>query len=516
MDIKLFYKPSLHKKIAVPFIMAVVVVLIGSYFLFGDREDQLALNTAYQQAKTVFKMIVITRQWVAERRDEVKPIPAIATKELAVYAKRLSNIRFHITSDHPIDSDNRPDKFEKSAMIQFKKGKKEVYEIVDTKRGKIYRYMAPIFINKACINCHANQGYSIGDLKGGISVSIPLAPIYKSISKNKKFFLGFIVMIGLLFLALVKILITRLVLIPVSKLDRVASEISHGNYSMDIQIHNNDELGALAETFRNMSKKISHSQSELQKKVYKATKELKIANECLNKNASIKSELYSTLAHDIRTPLAVILLGSEAIEFQLGKLGKNKEIVESIKNNANKLKHFFDNLLEIEKIENGILKIRHEKHDINLILKEVVSELLTFAQNQGVALRLNATGVLEANVDKEKLSVCMENIVSNAIKFSSLDTEVTAACYRNNQNNIVIEIADQGIGIAPDEIGKIFNKFYRTKRGTKKNRYGTGLGLSITKKFLEKMGGRIIVQSEMGKGTIVKIILMTAKTNTRK
>ncbi len=513
LDTKSLFKLNLHKKIAIPFIITVAVILIVSYFLLEAREKRLIMDTAYQQARTVFTMLVITRQWVAERRDEVKPVPAVVTKELSLYAKRYSGIRFHITSDRLVDPSNAPDKFEKSAMILLKKGKKYVYKIVDTKNGKLYRYMAPLFINKACMSCHVYQGYHIGDFRGGISVSIPLKPIYNSISKNRRYLLSLMLITSLLILLIVKVLITKLVLTPVAKLNKAAKDISEENYHITLDIRNNDELGNLAKTFKNMSKKVFHSQSELRKKVYKATKELKIANERLNKNASIKSELYSALAHDIRTPLAVILLGSEALELQLGKRGKNREIAESIKNNANRLKHFFDNLLEIEKIENGILKIKYEKYDINLILKGVVNELLTFAQNQGVALKLRTTGVLEANVDKEKLSVCLENIVSNAVKFSSLDTEVTAVCYRDNQNNIVIEIADQGIGIAHDEIDRIFNKFYRTKRGTQKNRYGTGLGLSITKKFVEKMGGRIIVQSEMGKGTIVKIILMTAKTN---
>lgn len=486
--------------------MAIIAVLIGSYFLLEARENQLVLDTAYQQAKTVFRMIVITRQWVAEKRDEVKPVPTVATKELSIYAKRLLNIRFHITSDHLVDPNNRPDKFEKMAMKQFRKGRKEVYRVVDTKKGKIYRYMAPIFINKACLNCHANRGYHIGDFRGGISVSIPLAPIYNSISKNRKILLGLIVVISLLFLALVKVLITRLVLIPVAELNRAVSEISHGNYSIDIRIHNKDELGNLAKTFKDMSNKLSISRATLQRKIGDATGKLKMANEKLSKIAARKSELYSALAHDIRTPLAVITLGSENIEVKLNK-SEDLEIVEAIKNNAKRLKVLFDNLLEIERIESCIIKIDFKREDINMILREEINTIQLYAKNSGIDLKFDDTGKLEELIDKDKLAICLQNILSNAIKFSPSGTTVEIKSYLSEFGNTVIEIKDQGIGIVSNELNKVFDKFYRTERGKHKNRYGTGFGLAITKGFIDAMNGKIYITSELNRGTKIKIVL---------
>jgi len=416
-------------------------------------------------------MLVITRQWVAERREEVKPVPAVVTKQLSAYARRLSNIRFHITSDKLVDPSNAPDNFEKAAMIKFKKGAKEVYKIVDTKQGKIYRYMAPLFINKACMSCHVYQGYHIGDFRGGISVSIPLAPIYNSVSKNRKILLGLIVAIGLLFLVLAKILITKQVLIPVAKLDRAATEISHGNYDIDIQIHSNDELGTLAKTLEKMSKKISLSQEELKNRIKEATGKLKAANEKLIEIATKKSELYSALAHDIRTPLAIITLGAENIRAKLKK-SEDLEIVDAMKNNALRLKILFEHLLEIERIESGMIKVNLKKEEINAILKKEIDAMKPFAKNSGISLSFDSnTEKLNALIDKNKLLICLQNILSNAIKFS------------------------------------IFDKFYRTERAKNANRYGTGLGLTITKKFIDAMNGKIYISSEPEVGTNVKIVL---------
>ncbi len=508
MDIKSLFKLNLHKKIAFPFISAVLIIFVAAYFLLEARENRLILDAAYCRARTAFKMIVLTRQWMAERRNKIKPIAAVATKELSDHARQLSDIRFHIISDRSINPSNAPDEFEKAAMKQFKRGKKEVYEIVDTKKGKIYRYMAPLFINKACRSCHIHQGYRIYNFRGGISISVPLSPIYGSISKNRKILLGLIIAAGLLLLILVKLLITKLVLIPVKKLDRAAAKISQGDYDIDIQIQNNDELGNLAKTFINMSRKISLSQTVLQERIKNATERLNAANEKLSKIAERKSELYSALAHDIRTPLAVIILGAETIETKLNKT-ENTEIVEAIKNNAKSLKALFDNLLEIEKIEDGILKIHPQKQEINFILREIVNELAPFAKHSGITLIFDSDKELEAVVDKDKLAVCLQNIILNAIKFSPAGKEIRVESYKV-QNTVVVEISDQGIGIAPDEIDKIFNKFYRTKRGRHKYRYGSGLGLTIAKKFVEGMNGKIYVASELKKGTKIKIVLQSA------
>ncbi len=492
---------------AIPFIVTVIAILVGSYFLLEARENNLILDTAYQQARTVFKMLVITRQWVAEKREEIKPVPAVATKELAEYAKRLSDIRFHITSDKLVDPANAPDKFEKAAMKQFKKGAKEVYKIVETKNGRIYRYMAPLFINKACMSCHVYQGYHIGDFRGGISVSIPLAPIYNSVSKNRKILLGLIVTIGLLLLVLVKILITKLVLIPVAKLEKAATEISHGNYDIDIQIHSNDELGTLTKTLEKMSKKISLSQEELKNRIKEATGKLKAANEKLIEIATKKSELYSALAHDIRTPLAIITLGSENIKAKLNKT-EDLEIIEAIKNNAMRLKILFEHLLEIERIESGIVKINIRKEEINAILGKEIDAMRLYAENSGISLKfISSSKKLYALVDKDKLSICLQNILSNAIKFSFSGTTIEIKSYYSERNNAVIEIIDHGIGIASGEIDKIFDKFYRTERAKNANRYGTGLGLTITKKFIDAMNGKIYISSEPEVGTNVKIVL---------
>lgn len=132
-----------------------------------------------------------------------------------------------------------------------------------------------------------------------------------------------------------------------------------------------------------------------------------------------------------------------------------------------------------------------------------------FAKHSRIALTFDSDKELEAVVDKDKLAVCLQNIILNAIKFSPAGKEVRVKGYKI-QNAVVVEISDQGIGIAPDEIDKIFNKFYRTERGKHKYRYGSGLGLTITKKFVEGMNGKICVASELKKGTKIKIVLQAA------
>ncbi|MDX9715609.1 MAG: DUF3365 domain-containing protein [Dissulfurispiraceae bacterium] len=180
-----------------------------------------------EQSRAFFNEIVITRLWNAQHggvyvvvTDKTQPNPyldlpvrdvatttgvkltminpAYMTRQISELTKGKNNVTFHITSLKPLRPGNEPDSWEENALLSFEKGKKEFAEVVESEIGDLFRYMAPLSTDKACLKCHAKQGYRLGDIRGGISITIPMGVYTASNEKEKKnlvvlhliFFLG--------------------------------------------------------------------------------------------------------------------------------------------------------------------------------------------------------------------------------------------------------------------------------------------------------------------------------------
>jgi diguanylate cyclase (GGDEF)-like protein len=167
------------------------------YQAYSARED-LALRTA----RSFFEQVVLTRRWNARHGGVYVPVteqtqpnpyleierrdirvsdsltltavnPAFMTRQLADIADETNGVHFHITSLHPIRPENRPEPWERSALTQFEQGKHEVGQFFQVGDRVLYRYMAPLMTEKACLQCHEEQGYRLGDVRGGISITLP-------------------------------------------------------------------------------------------------------------------------------------------------------------------------------------------------------------------------------------------------------------------------------------------------------------------------------------------------------
>ncbi|KJR41625.1 PAS sensor protein [Candidatus Magnetoovum chiemensis] len=207
------------------------VLLLWNLASLRHNYYELALN----KARTMFNLIQITRLWNAKFGGVYVPItdknqpnpyldvpdrdivsdagihytkinPAYMTRQIAEIAKEDENILFHITSLNPIRPANKADEWETKALKDFEKGKKEVIEIMQYNENTYFRYMSYLEVKEPCLQCHSKQGYKLGDIRGGISVSIPAAPIISTMSsqRNHLYFLhAFIFLFGSLLTSLV-------------------------------------------------------------------------------------------------------------------------------------------------------------------------------------------------------------------------------------------------------------------------------------------------------------------------
>lgn len=221
-----------------------------------------------------------------------------------------------------------------------------------------------------------------------------------------------------------------------------------------------------------------------------------------------KDKLFSIIAHDLKSPFNSILGFSGLLIKNIEKydIQKNKSFVIQISLAAKTTLNLIDNLLDWAKSQTGQIEIEPEKLDLKQIIKDIVNELEPSASIKEISLIYFLTEELEIFADPNMLKTILRNLVSNAIKFSNTGGEVKISASINN-NQVEISILDHGIGMDNTTQLNIFkSEVNKSIQGTA-SEAGSGLGLVISKEFIEKHGGEIWVESQLGKGSMFKFTL---------
>jgi len=232
--------------------------------------------------------------------------------------------------------------------------------------------------------------------------------------------------------------------------------------------------------------------------------ELVKAKEKAEESDRLKSSFLANVSHEIRTPMNGILGFAEFLKNpNLTNESKNNYI-EIINSCSKQLLSIITDIIEISKIETNQVKITKTKTNINVILKNVYSNLLiTIPKTKNISLKLNellSENDCYINTDETKLQQIISNLIDNAIKFTD-NGIVEFGCKNIDNNNIEFYIKDSGIGIAKEYQSIIFDRFRRIEMPQTESRGGTGLGLAICKSYIEILGGKIWLESELGIGT---------------
>jgi PAS domain S-box-containing protein len=214
----------------------------------------------------------------------------------------------------------------------------------------------------------------------------------------------------------------------------------------------------------------------------------------------LKSEFVATVSHDLRAPLT-FMRGYTTMLPMVGDLSdKQREYVEKILHGVGQMSELIDDLLDLGRIEAGVGLERQSCH-LGAILVEAVDGMRARAAAKGLTLRMEpAEGMAVISGDPALLRQAVTNLVENAIKYTPSGGTVTVGLSVRNEQ-AVVRVSDTGIGIAPDDQVRLFEKFYRVKRRDTANIQGTGLGLAIVKSIVERHGGRVWVDSELDRGS---------------
>jgi len=242
--------------------------------------------------------------------------------------------------------------------------------------------------------------------------------------------------------------------------------------------------------------------AELEQRVTQRTAELKVAMEKAQAADRLKSAFLATMSHELRTPLNSII-GFTGIILQglAGPLNAEQaKQLGMVQNSARHLLALINDVLDISKIEAGQFEIVSEPFDVRDVVDRAIQTVAPLASKKGLKLVTRvAPQVGHITSDRRRVEQVLLNLLNNAIKFTD-QGEVWVEC-RIDEGRLATRVMDTGMGIRPEDMGKLFHMFQQIDTGLTRRQEGTGLGLSICKRLVEMLGGQIWTESEWGKGS---------------
>lgn len=215
----------------------------------------------------------------------------------------------------------------------------------------------------------------------------------------------------------------------------------------------------------------------------------------------LKANFVSNVTHELKTPLTSINMFAEALSMGRQSLDSRQiKYLNIIVKESEKLKRIINNILEFSKNENDKLSYKLEKSNLTEIVESTLKEMNYFLEINKFEVELEIENNIFANVYGEGIKQALSNLISNAVKYSASNKKLIIRLFRS-ATNIFIEVEDFGIGISQEELDLIFEKFYRINSDENETISGTGLGLTVTKAIIEEQNGKLVVESNLGKGS---------------
>ncbi len=505
-------------KLKTKFIIAVDAIIAVSYGILLFRtsvlQHELVIGQAQQQARMLHKQILLTRQWVADHRGlfvvktkdvtanpfldnpliravdgqiYVKRNPAMVTRELSEYASKEGVCRFRVTSLKPINPANMPDEFERTSLKLFEQGKSEIIKIIQRPEGRLLRYVAPLKIGKSCLGCHARHGYKLGDVRGALSIMVPISWADTVIANNNRAILIYGLLSIICVAAVISLLFNTLVGRRLNNLARAMENYPQKDMAEFSLPTGDDEIGLLSSQFQNLFVRLEASNRELDK-----TKEQAFYNE---KMAAL-GQLTAGIAHEINNPLGGLLNCVKTMQQEPDNVELHRRYLPLLDKGLYRIEHTMRQLLNFGRKE----PLRLRKVEIDRIIRECF-ELLEY-RLRNIELDLNLEVARPHCLDVEAIKQIVVNIGLNAIQAMPDGGRLSVHSQEINER-IILRFCDSGSGIAPEILDKIFDPFFTTKDVGE----GTGLGLAVTYSLVKQMNGTIEVDSILGQGSDFTIIL---------
>ncbi|MFO7577063.1 MAG: ATP-binding protein [Pelovirga sp.] len=513
------------------------LILLGSlsitFYIINERQQQLIIRQAENEARAVFQQIVIMRRWIAdhggvfveqlpwaqegpppqaqsvrsEARRYARKTPAMVTKELVSYAREKGLYWFHITSLQLTNPENAPDAFERAALQRFEQ--EQLHEIITMEtleNASFLRYISPLYVEDACLSCH--QGYSVGDIRGAISVTLPLSKVFAEAAANRTtMFIAMVVQVVFLSSVLLFFL-RRMVLAPMNQLSASIHLLSDNRPPAGPILRTGDEFEDLSRAFEEMASRLTDYQHGLEEKVRAATAELQQLNLQISRASERKSDFIVHAAHELRTPLTSIKGAMEYITARLSQPDKPVALTDAddlldffqiVQKNTGRLIRMVQTMLDIEHIETGAEgALVLAPVDLAAVIRECAGSFSYDAGGHQLDLDALPEHLPALFGDEDRIRQVLINLLANAVKFTPPRGTISIRA-RTVADAIAVSVCDTGPGIPDCDKEKVFERFYRS--GGKE---GSGLGLAICRAIVEAHNGTIhAANPPEGRGTCI-------------
>jgi two-component system phosphate regulon sensor histidine kinase PhoR len=234
----------------------------------------------------------------------------------------------------------------------------------------------------------------------------------------------------------------------------------------------------------------------------------------LKRNEQFRKEFLQNLSHEFKTPVFAIQgYVDTLLDGAMNNPEVNRKFLEKSSRNVERLTNLLKDLDEISRLEMGELILYKQNFVIQDLVREVFEAVSLDKEQKNIQLSIKkgCETPLTVFADKEKIRQVLNNLVENSIKYGKRNGNVTASMYKTDDRKILVEISDDGIGIAEPDVIRIFERFYRTEEGRSRDVSGSGLGLSICKHIIEAHGHAIHARSKEGVGTTIGFTLDSKK-----
>ncbi len=271
-----------------------------------------------------------------------------------------------------------------------------------------------------------------------------------------------------------------------------------------------DGMVLIGELNSTETKDLRNTMISLNNELNNLTRELQKKNVQLDQLNKLKNQFLGMAAHDLRNPIASIIMYSDFVleSDDYSMSDELRKIIEVIKTSSEFMLRLLEELLDVVKIESGKLQLNYEKVHLEDFLKKNIEINALLASKKEIKLVLNIPQPLpEITIDPIKIEQVLNNLISNAIKYSHKKTTVTVSAFSTDQH-VLISVRDEGQGIPENELQKVFKPFSQISVKGTAGEKSTGLGLSIVKRIVAGHLGRLWVESELGKGSVFYFTLL--------
>lgn len=315
--------------------------------------------------------------------------------------------------------------------------------------------------------------------------------------------------LGLLWVAMVEGVVLR----PLHRLSAAARALANRQFDAPLPRSRRDEVGGLIESFSAMRRDLADYQGQLlryqdnlEATVQRRTAELLLARDAAEAANKAKSLFLANMSHELRTPLNAILGFSSMMRRDPQLAAGQRESLDIINRSGEHLLTLINDVLEMAKIEAGRLQLEVAPFDLGAMVRDVAEMMEIRAREKGLSLLLDQSSEFPRFIrgDEARLRQILINLVGNAVKFTRVGgVTIRLGTRMNDRRHLLIEVADTGPGIRPEDCERLFEPFVQLTEEAALR--GTGLGLTITRQFVQMMGGRIGVESEPGRGSLFRV-----------